>query len=96
MLLVLIFLCTTNHVKALTFDGAFDFQPKLVGRNGIGLEGLDKTMKKDFTENEPVEDKDQTLELVVEKDKCTELSEDMSLLRSSISKSVRVCQELRF
>ena len=35
-------------------------------------------MKKDFTENEPKENKDQALEFVVERDKCTEVSEDMS------------------
>ena len=67
MSLLLTFLCTTNHTKALTFDRAFDFQTKLVERNRIGLEGLDKIMKKDFTENNPAEDKDQTLESMVEK-----------------------------
>ena len=53
-------------------------------------------MKKDFSKNEPMKNKDQTLEFVVEKDKCTQLSEDMSLSRSSISKSVRLHRKLRF
>ena len=53
-------------------------------------------MKKDFSKNEPMKNKDQTLEFVVEKDKCTQLSEDMSLSRSSISKSVRLRHKLRF
>ena len=40
------FLCTTNLAKALTFEGAFDFQTNLVKRNGSGLEKLDKVKKK--------------------------------------------------
>ena len=47
-------------------------------------------MKKDFTENEPMEDNDQALKYMVEEDKCIELSEDMNLSRSSISKLVRL------
>ena len=47
-------------------------------------------MKKVFTENELVKDKNQTLGFVVEEDKCTNLSEDMSLSRSSISKLVKL------
>ena len=47
-------------------------------------------MKKDFTENEPMEDNDQALKSMVEEDKCIELSEDMNLSRSSISKLVRL------
>ena len=47
------FLCTTNQAKALTFEWAFDFQTKLVGKNGIGFEKLGKTKKKDFIENKP-------------------------------------------
>ena len=58
--------------------------------NKIGLEGLVKTMKKDFTENEPMEDNDQALKSMVEEDKCIELSEDINLSRSSISKLVRL------
>ena len=96
MSLVLTFLCTTNHAKALTFDGTFDFQTKLVRMNEIGLESLDKTMKFFFTENEPTEDKDQILKFVVLKDKCTKLSEDTNLSRSSISKLIRLRRKLRF
>ena len=53
-------------------------------------------MKKDFSKNEPMKNKDQTLESMIEKDKCTKLSEDMSLSRSSISKSMRLRWKLRF
>ena len=53
-------------------------------------------MKIFFIENEPMEYKDQTLESMIEKDKCTKLSEDMSLSRSSISKSMRLRWKLRF
>ena len=41
----------TNQAKALTFEGAFDFQSKLAKRNGIRFKDLDKTVKKDFTKN---------------------------------------------
>ena len=68
MSLVFIFLSTTNQAKAFTFGGAFDFQIKLLGRKGIRLEDLDKAMKKDLIENEPVGDKHQPLEYVVEED----------------------------
>ena len=36
-------------------------------------------MKRDLTENKPKEDKDQTLESSLERDKCNKVSEDMSL-----------------
>ena len=55
----------------MTFEGAFDFQIKLVGRNEIGFKDLDKTMKKDFTNNKSKEGKDQALEYVVERYKYT-------------------------
>ena len=40
----------------LTFEEAFDFQMKLVGKEGIEIGDLDKTKKKDFTENKLEED----------------------------------------
>ena len=58
------FLCTTSQVKALTFEGAFDFYKNLAKRNRKGLEKLDKAKKKKITENKPKEDKDQTLKYV--------------------------------
>ena len=85
MSLVFAFLCTTKQAKVLTFKGSFDFHIKLAKRNKIGFKGLDKTVKKDFTENEPKKNKDQTLEFTVERDKCTKISEDTSLSRSSVS-----------
>ena len=90
------FSCTTNQAKALTFEGAFDFQTKLDRKKGIGFEDLDKVIKKDFTKNKPNEDKDQALESTVMGDKHTEVSEDISLSRESISKSVRLRWKLKF
>ena len=55
------------------------------------IRGLEQDHEFFFIENDPVEIKDQTLESMVEKDKCTKLSEDISLSRSSISKSMRLC-----
>ena len=48
-------------------------------------------MKKDFTENKPKGDKYQDLESMIKRDKCTEVSKDMSLSRSTILKSI--CNE---
>ena len=44
--LVFAFSCTTNQAKALTFEGAFDFQTNLAKRNKIGFQELDKAKKK--------------------------------------------------
>ena len=90
-LLIFLSLCTTNQVKALTFEGAFDFQTKLDRRYEIGFKDLDNTVKKDFTENKPKGEHVQALEFAVERDKCAVESENMSLLRSTISKSIRLC-----
>ena len=69
MSLVFTFLCTTNLAKALTFEGAFDFQTKLAWKKGIGFEDLDKTKKKGFIENKSKEDKEHALEFAVVGDK---------------------------
>ena len=45
MSLVLTFLCTTNQAKALTFEGAFDFQINLAEGNGIEFKKLNKAME---------------------------------------------------
>ena len=94
--MVFTFSCTTNPAKALTFEGAFDFQTKLVGKNGIGFKDLVKTIKKDFTEKELEEDKDHALEYVVVGDKHIEVSDDMSLSREPILVSVRLRWKLKF
>ena len=73
------FPCTTNQARALTFEGAFELQKNLAGRNKIGFETFDKAKKKDFTENKPDDDKDQTLESAKEGEKNIELREDMIL-----------------
>ena len=51
----------------------------LAGRNKIGFETFDKAKKKDFTENNPDEDKDHALESDEEEEKSTELREDINL-----------------
>ena len=56
---------------------------------------MDKTMKRDLTENKPKEDKDQTLESSLERDKCNKVSEDMSLSRSTIFESMRLHRKLK-
>ena len=91
MLVVFTFLCVTNQAKALTFERAFDFQTKLTGRKVTGFKDLDKTVKKYLIENKPEEDKDQALESTLKRDKCTEVSVDTSLLRSTIFESMRLC-----
>ena len=53
-------------------------------------------MKKDLSENEPVGDKHQPLESMVEEDNRTALSENTSLSSSSISRLVRLRRKLRF
>ena len=73
------FPCTTNQARALTFEGAFELQKNLAGRNKIGFETFDKAKKKDFIENKPDDDKDQTLESAKEGEKNIELREDMIL-----------------
>ena len=95
MSLVFAFLCTTKQAKVLTFKGSFDFHIKLAKRNKIGFKGLDKTVKKDFTENKLKKDKDQTLEFAVKPNKCIEASKDMSPFKSSVSKSMRLHWKLK-
>ena len=56
------FLSATNQAKDLTLNGAWDFQTKSIGNDGVGLIWLDKTEKSDFTMNKPEEDRDQALE----------------------------------
>ena len=80
----------------MTFEGVFDFQTKLVGKNGIGFKDLVKTIKKNFTEKELEEDKDHALEYVVVGDKHIEVSDDMSLSREPILVSVRLQWKLKF
>ena len=73
------FPCATNQARALTFEGAFELHKNLVGRNKIGFDIFDKATKKDFTENNPDEDKDHALESAKEGEKNTELREDTNL-----------------
>ena len=70
---------TTNQARALTFEGAFELHKNLAGRNKIGFETFDNTKKKDFTENNPNDDKDHALESAKEGEKNTELREDTNL-----------------
>ena len=94
--MVFTFLCVTNQAKALTFEGAFDFQMKFAEKKGIGIGDLDKTKKKDFIENKPKEDNNHALESVVVGDNRIKVSDDMGLSRGSISISLRLRQKLKF
>ena len=58
----------------------------MVGEIAIRSDILDKTIKNDIIENKPKEDKDQALTYETNGDKCTRVSEDMSLWRFSTSK----------
>ena len=79
----------------MTLEGNFDFQINIAERNEIGSKDLYKTVNKDFIENNKGKIKDQTLEFVVKRDKCTKVSEDMSLLRRTISESMKLRQKLK-
>ena len=73
------FPCATNQARALTFEGTFELHKNLARRNIKGFETFDKAQKKNFTENEPHEDKDHALESDEEREKSTELREDINL-----------------
>ena len=73
------FPCATNQAKAVTFEGTFELHKNLAGMNIKGFETFDKAQKKNFTENEPDEDKDHALESDEEGEKNTELREDINL-----------------
>ena len=77
--MVFTFPCATNQARALTFGGTFELHKNLAGRNNIGFETFDKAKKKDFTENNPDEDKDLALESDEEGEKSIELREDINL-----------------
>lgn len=68
----------------------------MVGRKGTRLDKLDKAKKKDFAKNKPKENKNQTLVSRMDGDKCTRVSEEISLSRSSISKSMKLQQKFKF
>ena len=55
---------------------------------GLGIDKLDNTKK--IIENKTKEERDQALVSRTEGDKCTRVSEDISLSRLSISKYVRL------
>lgn len=52
--------------------------------------GLGNAKKRDFIENKLEEDNDQALAFGMDGVKCTQMREDMNLLGSSISKSLRL------
>ena len=93
------FPCTTNQAKVFTFEGAFNFHKNLARKNKIRFENFDKAKKKDLTKNKSDEDKDQALEFATEGEKCTELREDMSLLKefnfriSEITTKIKIPRE---
>ena len=72
------------------------FPPKkLVGWKGTDSEKLDKTKKKDFTENTLEEEGTQAFASGTKGDKCTWESKDISLSRSSISTFVRFWRKIK-
>ena len=104
MSMVFTFLSVANQAKDLTLNRACDFQTKSRGNDGvksIGNDGvksiwLDMIEKNDFTMNKPQENRDQALELGPDQDKCKYKREDMSLSRSSMSRSKRLRRKFRF
>ena len=82
--------------KGLDLWGDFWFSEKFGLGNGIEFEKLDKATKKDFIVNKFEEYKYQAFELTTKGAKYTELSEDISLSRSSIYISVRLWRKLKF
>lgn len=75
---------------------ACDFQTKSIGNDGIGSIWLDRIEINDFTINKTEKDRDQALESGPNGDKYKCEREDMSLSRSSISKSERLRRKFRF
>ena len=96
MSLLLTFLCATNHVKALTLDGASAFRTNLARENETETGKLDKAIEKDSIENKLEEERDQALVSRIEGDKYTRVSEDISFSRLSIAKSVRLGRKFKF
>ena len=94
MLLVLAFLCSTSQAKVLILDGTLDFHKNLGRQKETRSNVLDKAIKNYLIENKCTEDKDQVTASKTGGDKCTRVSEDMSLSWSSISKLVRLGQKL--
>ena len=82
-------MCTTSHVKALTFEETFDFQTKLLRMKEVGLSVWTRKTER-CSENKLKEDKDRVLESEIERDKCTKVSADISLSRRAISTLVRL------
>ena len=76
---MLTFPCATNQARALTFEGTFELHKNLAGRNNKGFETFNKAKKKNFTKNNPDEDKDHALESDEEGEKSIELREDINL-----------------
>ena len=93
MWLVFTILCVTNQAKDLTLKGTWDFQTKLVEKEGIESERWDKTKKKNLTINNPKEDKDHALAFETDGVKARE---NMGFSSSSISKSERLRRKLKF
>ena len=96
MSMVFTFLSVTNQAKHLTLNRACDFQTKSIGNDGVKSIWLDMIEKNDFTMNKPQENRDQALELGPDRDKCKYKREDMSLSRSSMSRSKRLRRKFRF
>lgn len=73
-----------------------DFRINMVGERRTEFEVLDETMKKDLTVNSLEEVNNHVRTSEVDEGKCTQVRDNMSLLRSSTSKSIRLQQKFRF
>ena len=94
MSLAFTFLYVTNQAKDLTLKGTWDFQTKLVERKGIRSRWLDKAIKKRLYYK--IKDKDQALTSRADGDKSKQVRDNISLSRSSFSKSERLWQKSKF
>lgn len=74
----------------MTLDETLDFRRNLAIVKRTMPIGLGNAKKRDFIENKLEKDNDQGIAFGMDGVKCTQMREDMILLRSSISKSLRL------
>ena len=94
--MVVTFLCVTNQAKALTLDETLDFHKNLIGWKETESNKLDKAKKRVLLrillkKKVPKLLHLEQMETIVHRER-----EVISLLRSSISKSIRLQWKIRF
>lgn len=85
-----IFLCVTIQAKVFTLDDTLDFHRNSAIEKGTTSIGLDQDRKNEFTKNKLEKDNNQVIVFGMDGDKCTLIRENISLSRSSVSKSLRL------